>query len=114
MKLILTLRVTPIGTCTTSLSDYVAEVERVFESLGLKHVLTASATIIEVNNVEEVSEILKAVIDTLTHKGVRRILIDLSIDYRVDKDLSIEGKVASVLEKLGPGTRVAEASGLRR
>ncbi|WP_233417989.1 MTH1187 family thiamine-binding protein [Desulfurococcus amylolyticus] len=103
VRYLLTLRVIPIGTCSTSLSSYVAEVEKVLSSLGLKHVLTASATIIELSDLGEVSKILESVVDELVARGVKRVSIDLSIDYRVDKELSIEGKVRSVEEKLGKG-----------
>jgi len=100
VKYILTLRVVPIGTCGTSLSDYIAEVERVIASMNLRHELTASATIIELEDFTIIPSLLNMVIDRLRRKGVNRVLIDISIDYRLDKELSIEGKVESVKRRL--------------
>lgn len=100
MKYVLTLRVVPIGTCGTSLSDYIAEVERVIASMNLRYELTASATIIELEDFAAIPILLSTVIDRLRRKGVNRLLIDMSIDYRLDKELSIEGKVESVKRRL--------------
>ncbi len=100
MRFVASLRVIPIGTCCTSFSSYVAKVERILERFGAKHVLTPMSTILELNSIDELTEILKAIVEDLKSVGVKRIGIDISMDFRFDKELTIEGKLRSVEEKL--------------
>jgi len=101
MPMVVDLRAVPVGTASTSLSSYVAEVIKVLNELGVKYNLHAAGTNIEVDSFEDLSRILRRVAEVLSSVGVRRLLIDVSIDVRLDKELSIEGKIGSVREKLG-------------
>jgi len=82
------------------LSSYVVEVIKVLNELGVKYNLHAAGTNIEVDSFEDLSKILRSVVDVLSSMGVRRLLIDVSIDVRLDKEASIEGKIGSIREKL--------------
>jgi len=83
------------------LSSYVAKVIEVLSGLGVKYSLHAAGTNIEVGSFEDLSRILRSVVEVLSSMGVRRLLIDVSIDVRLDKEASIESKIGSVREKLG-------------
>jgi uncharacterized protein (TIGR00106 family) len=92
--------VVPLGTATPSLSAYVAGVEKVLAKYtSIKTLLTPMATILE----EDLDEILTAVRqmhETPFLNGAQRVSTRISIDDRRDKQLSMEGKVKAVKEKL--------------
>jgi uncharacterized protein (TIGR00106 family) len=96
------LTITPLGTGTTSVSRYVAGVERILRRTGLTHQLTAMGTIIE----GDLDDILKVVREMHEHpftQGALRVSTSLRIDDRRDKAHSIAGKMRSVEEKLAKG-----------
>ncbi|MBI5069690.1 MAG: MTH1187 family thiamine-binding protein [Deltaproteobacteria bacterium] len=94
------LTITPLGTATPSVSNYVAGVERVLQASGLVSQLTAMGTIIE----GDLDEILKVVRQMHEHpftQGAQRVSTSLRIDDRRDKkEHTIAGKMRSVEEKL--------------
>ena len=99
-KVIAELVVVPLGTGTPSVSAYVAEVEKKLREFSLKIKLTPMGTILE----GELSEVLRAVQEV--HEvpftsGALRVGTTLRIDERRDKDLTMEGKIRAVEEKLG-------------
>lgn len=91
--------VVPYGTGTTSLSKYVADVEKVLRSYGLKTLLTPMGTILE-GELETVLEAARAAHEVPFEAAAMRVGTTIRIDERRDKDLSMEGKVRSVKEKL--------------
>ncbi len=102
------ISIIPIGTKSPSISEYVAAVEKVLEELAkeynLKYQLTPSSTIIE-GDLESVLEVYKVMHKSLFEKypdEVKRVATTIRIDDRVDKELTMEGKVNSVKEKLRP------------
>jgi len=93
------LTITPIGTATPSVSGYVAGVERILRTSGLKHQLTAMGTIIE----GDLDQVLKVVREMHEHpftQGAVRVSTLVKIDDRRDKEHTIAGKMRSVEEKL--------------
>lgn len=92
--------VAPIGTGTTSLSPYVAGVEKVLKGSGLKHQLTAMGTIIE-GELDEIFAVLRQMHEHPFTQGAVRVSTLIKIDDRRDKPHTIEGKVRSVEEKMG-------------
>ena len=93
--------VVPLGTGSTSLSEYVAEVHRVLQQEGqsLRYELTAMGTIIE-GDLDEILKVVRQMHETPFTKGALRVSTTLTIDDRRDKQGSIRQKVASVEEKL--------------
>ncbi len=81
----------------TSLSKYVRAAYEVIRDSGLKHQLTAMGTIIEAERLEEIFDVVAKAEKAVLEMGARRVVINLKIDHRVDKDASIEGKVRSVV-----------------
>jgi uncharacterized protein (TIGR00106 family) len=99
---IVEVSVVPIGTASPSVSQYVAEAERVLRGAeGINYELTAMGTIIEGELdviLSLVRQMHRVVLDT---QGVMRVVTTVKIDERLDKKSSISGKVASVKSKLG-------------
>jgi len=100
MKILLALRVIPIGTGDTSLSSYVAEVVKIFEKRGLRYILSPFNTSIEIDDFNQLSDILKEIVQTLSNRDVKRIAIDINIDVRLDKEISLVYKIESVERKI--------------
>ena len=100
MKILLALRVIPIGTGDTSLSSYVAEVVKIFEKRGLRYILSPFNTSIEIDDFNQLSDILKEIVQTLSNRDVKRIAIDINIDVRLDKEISLGYKIESVERKI--------------
>ncbi len=92
--------VAPLGTATTSLSRYVAGVERILRESGLKHQLTAMGTIIE-GDLDAILPVLRRMHEAPFAEGAMRVSTQIKIDDRRDKAGTMEGKVRSVEEKLG-------------
>jgi len=91
--------IAPLGTASTSLSPYVARVERVLRASGLKHQLTAMGTIIE-GDLEEIFAVVRQMHEQPFLDGAGRVSTILKIDDRRDKEHSIESKMRSVEAKL--------------
>ncbi len=101
MPILALLRVVPIGTASPSLSSYVAKVIEVLRKRGVNYVLGPMGTSIEIDGFDELAQLLKEIVEVLRKEGVQRIAIDVSIDIRFDKELTLRSKVASVEQKLG-------------
>ncbi len=92
--------IAPLGTATTSLSHYVAGVERILRESGLKNQLTAMGTIIE-GDIDAILPVLRQMYEMPFTEGAVRVSTIIKIDDRRDRASSIEGKVRSVEKKLG-------------
>jgi uncharacterized protein (TIGR00106 family) len=80
----------------SSVSRYVAEVLRILEASGLKTRTGAMATVIEAPDLPGLFRLIAEADEALARMGVGRIHIDLRIDHRLDKDATIEAKLAAV------------------
>ena len=93
--------VIPIGTDSTSISNYVAESEKVLNKYpNLRHKLTAMSTEIEGNDIDEILSAVKEMHAAQLDKGVKRVQTSLRIDERRDKESTLSQKVASVKSKM--------------
>ena len=93
------LTITPLGTGTTSVSHYVAGVEKILEATKLKSQLTAMGTIIE-GDLDEILAVVRRMHEHPFTMGAARVSTLLKIDDRRDKEHSIDSKMRSVAEKL--------------
>ena len=87
--------VIPLGTTSPSVSEYITNALDIFDSLNLKYQLTPMCTIIE----GEEEEIFKAIVEIkkkLFEMGLKRIVYSLNVDERIDKPLTMGGKIESV------------------
>ncbi|MHA1617090.1 MAG: MTH1187 family thiamine-binding protein [Candidatus Njordarchaeales archaeon] len=100
-RIIAEFSLVPVGTQSTSLSKYVAEVLRALQEAGVKYHLTPMCTIIEGDSLDEIFEAIKIAHEAIVKTGVKRIVLRINIDDRLDKlDRRAEDKVKSVKEKL--------------
>jgi uncharacterized protein (TIGR00106 family) len=98
-KVIAEVTVVPLGTASTSLSAYVAEVEKVLKKFPrLKSLLTPMSTILE-GEMADVLEALKAMHEAPFRLGALRVSTTLRIDDRRDKAATMAGKIAAVRKK---------------
>lgn len=92
--------VVPLGTATPSLSAYVAGVEKVLAKYtNIKTLLTPMATILE-GDLDEILTAVREMHETPFLNGAQRVSTRIGIDDRRDKQLSMEGKIKAVKEKL--------------
>ncbi|MCX8209096.1 MAG: MTH1187 family thiamine-binding protein [Sulfolobales archaeon] len=101
MKILASLRVTPVGTSSTSVSSYVAEAVKILERRNVKYIVTPFSTDVELGSLPELAEVVEEVVSRLRSLGVSRVLVDVTVDFRFDKEVSLERRVSSVSEKLG-------------
>ncbi|MGE7824724.1 MTH1187 family thiamine-binding protein [Paenibacillus sp. NPDC093718] len=93
--------VIPIGTATTSLSSYVAEMQRVLKQQdGISYELTSMSTIIE-GELNMIWRAIEALHEAPFLSGVQRVSTSVKIDDRRDQVSSSKQKIQSVQEKLG-------------
>nr|WP_260511105.1 MTH1187 family thiamine-binding protein [Paenibacillus polysaccharolyticus] len=93
--------VIPIGTGTTSLSSYVADMQKILErQRGITYQLTSMSTIIE-GPLNEVFTAIAALHEAPFLSGAQRVSTSVKIDDRRDKpDASSVQKLQSVQDKL--------------
>ncbi len=90
----------PIGTSSTSLSDYVARCLQVLQQAeGVKYELTSMGTVIE-GELDHVLSLVRKMHEAPFAAGAGRVSTTIRIDDRRDKPLSMRGKVAAVEAKL--------------
>ncbi|PQP86193.1 MTH1187 family thiamine-binding protein [Paenibacillus sp. AR247] len=92
--------VIPIGTATTSLSSYVAQMQQVLaEQKGISYELTSMSTIIE-GTLPDVWQAIAALHEAPFLAGAQRVSTSVKIDDRRDKASSSAQKLQSVRDKL--------------
>jgi len=67
------------------------------EKSGVKFVPGAMSTTVEVRTFEELCMIIERANKLLADMEIHRIITSVAIDYRLDKDISIESKTGSVM-----------------
>ena len=99
MHVIVDFTVVPVG-AGTSLSGYVAEVERVLRGTGLVYELHANGTNLE-GEWDAVMAAIRTCHERLHAMGVPRLHTDIKLGTRSDRDQRMADKVPSVRSKLG-------------
>ena len=85
----------PMGT-STSASRYVKAIHEVLKSSGVKFIPGPMSTSLEVESLEELFRVIDATNDRLQDMGVQRIITNIRIDCRMDKEISIDSKLKAV------------------
>jgi len=85
------LSVYPIGE-GTSLSRYVKKGIRVIKESGYKYEIGGLSTAVEVPDLDALFKLVKTVHQAHLDEGGKRIVIDLKVDDRRDKDATIQTK----------------------
>jgi uncharacterized protein (TIGR00106 family) len=96
---ILAISVTPIGTGSPSVGEYVADALRVIERSGLRYQLGAMHTEVE-GELEALLRLIPEIHRACFARGARRVSTVIKIDDRRDAPSSIEGKVRSVKARI--------------
>lgn len=97
--IIVEFSVIPIGV-GTSLSRYISEAVKVLEARKIKYQLTAMGTVFEVESLSEALKVVLEAHEAVVKAGALRVITNIKIDDRRDKEVSMEDKVKSVMEKL--------------
>jgi uncharacterized protein (TIGR00106 family) len=98
MKVMVDLCVVPIGV-GVSVSEYVAECERLIAAAGLKAQLHPYGTVIE-GEWDAVFALVKRCHERVHEMGAPRVFTTLKVGTRTDREQSMEDKVDSVRAKL--------------
>lgn len=98
MNVVLDLCIVPIGV-GVSLSEYIAECERVLDEAGLETQLHPYGTIVE-GEWDAVFAAVKACHVAVHEKGAPRITTTIKVGTRVDRIQSASDKVRSVEQKI--------------
>jgi uncharacterized protein (TIGR00106 family) len=94
------ITVLPVGTPTPSVSRYVAGAIKILQDAsGIKYELTAMGTIIEGDR-EHLLALANKMHQSAFDAGAIRVVTTIKIDERLDKPLTIAGKIKAVKEKL--------------
>ena len=98
MNVMIDLCVVPIGV-GVSVSEYVAECERIVIAAGLKRELHSYGTNIE-GDWDEVMAVVKKCHERIHEMGAPRITTTMKLGTRIDKQQSMQDKIDSVEAKL--------------
>ena len=97
---IVEVRIIPIGTKTSSLTDYVARAVNVARGeRDIKYQLTATGTILE-GDLDKVLSVARKMHEAAFDGEVARVWTEIEIDDRRDRKATMEAKVESVQKKL--------------
>ncbi len=89
------LSVYPIGE-GTSLGRFVRKGVAVIEKSGLTYEVGGMSTSLEVSDLDTLFDLVKKIHAAHVAEGARRVVIDLKVDDRRDKEATIKSKKASV------------------
>lgn len=88
--------ITPIGTGSTSVSQYVKAALAELRKLGIKFELGAMSTTLEAKTVDEIFLAVKKAEEAIFRLGAKRAVIYIKIDDRRDKEATIKSKLEAV------------------
>jgi uncharacterized protein (TIGR00106 family) len=112
MKVIMDLCVVPIGV-GVSVSDFITECHRVLARYPVKTFLHAYGTNIE-GEWDDVFAAVRECHQAVHAMGAPRIATTIKVGTRIDRDQSMEDKVASVNRKLDIGGKNRQAADVTR
>ena len=85
-------RIIPVGK-GTSLGGYVKAVYKLLDDEGISYLPGPMSTSVETETLEDLMGIINSVNQMLAKEGVQRIMTTLNIDYRLDKEATMESKL---------------------
>jgi uncharacterized protein (TIGR00106 family) len=95
------ISIIPLGTKTASVSLFVAEaIDILQEEKNIKYQLTPMGTIVEANSIEKLLSLASKMHSIPFENEVKRVVTTIKLDERIDKELTMEGKIKSVKDKL--------------
>ncbi|MBU4534683.1 MAG: MTH1187 family thiamine-binding protein [Euryarchaeota archaeon] len=94
------LTIIPVGTSSTSLSNYVAAAVLALDKRGIKYQISGMGTQIESENLEDLFKAIASAHEAVIKEGANRVSTSIKIDDRRDSNRGLADKVASVKKKL--------------
>ncbi|PLX47178.1 MAG: hypothetical protein C0613_14875 [Desulfobulbaceae bacterium] len=91
----------PLGTRSTSVADYIAEIHQVLQESDLPCQLHDMGTIIE-GNISELLAIIEKIYEIPFEKGAMRVITQITIDDRRDKKVAL-GDKRNAVEHISKG-----------
>ena len=83
-----------------SISSYVAKALKTLKEANVNYELTPMGTIFEAKTLREVFDVISKAHEAVVSAGAKRVLTNITIDDRRDKERKMDDKVKSVLNKL--------------
>ncbi|SNB48010.1 MTH1187 family thiamine-binding protein [Geobacter sp. DSM 9736] len=96
---IVEVSITPLGTDTTGVSQYVAGCLKIVRKSGIPHQLTPMGTILE-GELDQIFGLIREMQEATFAAGAIRVSTLIKIDDRRDKQHTMAGKVRAVERKL--------------
>jgi uncharacterized protein (TIGR00106 family) len=98
-KVVAEISVVPIGTGSPSVSEHVAACVEVLDKRGMVYRLTPMGTVVE-GSLDEVLSATAEMHRVPFKNGAIRVVTTLKIDDRLDKPISMNGKIESVSKRI--------------
>lgn len=92
---ILEISVIPVGTQNPSFSNFITQACKIVEDEGLKYQVTPTATIIE-GDMAQIMNVAQRMHEIPFSMGASRVISNITIDDRIDKEADMERQVQSV------------------
>jgi len=89
------LSIAPVGK-GVSLSKYIKELVKILRNSDIKFKTNPMSTVIETNDLMSLFKTVNSLNEHLFKLGVKRVITDLKIDFRKDKDATMESKLKSL------------------
>jgi len=96
---LLQLTIIPLGTQSTSVGDYVADIQKALENENISFKLTDMGTLLE-GDAQTLLQIVSRVYELPFNRGAQRVVTQMVIDDRRDKDVAIGDKTIAVQKRL--------------
>lgn len=101
---ILEISVIPVGTANASISSFIVEACKVARQRGLQYQVTPTGTVLE-GELGELLEIAREMHQMPFRAGANRVVTNITIDDRHDKDLDMQDSVRAVVGEIGEAVR---------
>jgi len=92
------IRAIPIGS-GTSQSEHIKAVYDMLDEEKIRYIPGPMSTAVEVDSLDDLFDIIELLNQLLADRGVQRILTSVNIDYRLDKEISMESKLKAAKMK---------------
>jgi uncharacterized protein (TIGR00106 family) len=96
---LLEISVVPVGTDTPSISSFITEACREAKRNGIKFDVTPTATVME-GDLPALMHVAQQMHQAAFRAGTQRVVTNISIDERRDKDLTMKETVHTVADAL--------------
>ena len=87
--------ISPLGK-GISLGKYVKELIEIIKNSNVKFETNPMSTTIETDDLSSLFNLIKKLNEKLFNSGVERVITDLKIDFRTDKNVTMKSKLNSI------------------